>query len=116
MQYQCKSDARIKERFHALHHTSAGFTLDTYGHITPAMKQDAAEKVGSFLSAALLPLPLPSPVWVTVWVSPNQHPTKSSEKQQNRPKTHVSGLFLARRKRFELLTFWSVARRSIQLS
>ncbi len=53
MQYQCKSDARIKERFHALHHTSAGFTLDTYGHITPAMKQDAAEKVGSFLSTAL---------------------------------------------------------------
>ena len=120
-----------KVRFHALRHTfatmalqngvdvktlsgllghySAGFTLDTYGHITPAMKQDAAEKVGSFLSAALLPLPLPSPVWVTVWVSPNQHPRKSSEKQQNRPETHVSGLFLARRKRFELLTFWSVA-------
>lgn len=64
-----------KVRFHALRHTfvtmalqngvdvktlsgllghySAGFTLDTYGHITPAMKQDAAEKVGSFLSAAL---------------------------------------------------------------
>ena len=64
-----------KVRFHALRHTfatmalqngvdmktlsgllghySAGFTLDTYGHITPAMKQDAAEKVGSFLSTAL---------------------------------------------------------------
>lgn len=64
-----------KVRFHALRHTfatmalqngvdvktlsgllghySAGFTLDTYGHITPAMKQDAAEKVGSFLSATL---------------------------------------------------------------
>ena len=64
-----------KVRFHALRHTfatmalqngvdvktlsgllghySAGFTLDTYGHITPAMKQDAAEKVGSFLSAVL---------------------------------------------------------------
>lgn len=64
-----------KVRFHALRHTfatmalqngvdvkplsgllghySAGFTLDTYGHITPAMKQDAAEKVGNFLSATL---------------------------------------------------------------
>ena len=64
-----------KVRFHALRHTfatmalqngvdvktlsgllghySASFTLDTYGHITPAMKQDAAEKVGSFLSATL---------------------------------------------------------------
>lgn len=64
-----------KVRFHALRHTfatmalqngvdvktlsgllghySAGFTLDTYGHITPAMKQDAAEKVGSFLSVTL---------------------------------------------------------------
>ena len=33
-----------------LGHYSAGFTLDTYGHITPAMKQDAANKVGAFLS------------------------------------------------------------------
>ena len=36
-----------------LGHYSAGFTLDTYGHITNAMKQDAANKVGSFLSAAI---------------------------------------------------------------
>ena len=64
-----------KVRFHALRHTfatlalqngvdvktlsglrghySVGFTLDTYGHITPAMKQDTAEKVGSFLSKAM---------------------------------------------------------------
>jgi len=33
-----------------LGHYSAGFTLDTYGHITSAMKKDAAEKVGSFLA------------------------------------------------------------------
>ena len=33
-----------------LGHYSAGFTLDTYGHITSAMKQDAANKVGAFLS------------------------------------------------------------------
>ena len=62
-----------KVRFHTLRHTfatmalqngvdvktlsgllgSAGFTLDTYGHITPAKKQDAAEKVGSFLSTTI---------------------------------------------------------------
>ena len=33
-----------------LGHYSAGFTLDTYGHITTAMKQDAANKVGGFLA------------------------------------------------------------------
>ena len=36
-----------------LGHYSAGFTLDTYGHITPAMKQDAANKVGGFLAGAM---------------------------------------------------------------
>ena len=36
-----------------LGHYSAGFTLDTYGHITKAMKQDAAEKVGSFLAGTV---------------------------------------------------------------
>ena len=33
-----------------LGHYSAGFTLDTYGHISDAMKKDAADKVGGFLS------------------------------------------------------------------
>lgn len=36
-----------------LGHYSAGFTLDTYGHITNTMKRDAANKVGSFLSGAV---------------------------------------------------------------
>ena len=36
-----------------LGHYSAGFTLDTYGHITKAMKQDAADKVGVSLPALL---------------------------------------------------------------
>ena len=36
-----------------LGHYSAGFTLDTYGHITNAMKQDAANKVGSFLAGTV---------------------------------------------------------------
>ena len=43
----------VKTRSGLLGHYSASFTLDTYGHITPAMKQDAAEKVGSFLSQAM---------------------------------------------------------------
>ena len=36
-----------------LGHYSAGFTLDTYGHITNAMKKDAANKVGGFLAGAI---------------------------------------------------------------
>lgn len=32
-----------------LGHYSAGFTLDTYGHISTLMQQDAAQKVGGFL-------------------------------------------------------------------
>ena len=67
------------------------------------------EKVGSFLSAALWPFPLPVPVWVTVWVSQNQHPAKSSQKHKNSPEIRRFRGCLARRKRFELLTFWSVA-------
>lgn len=31
-----------------LGHYSAGFTLDTYGHISTQMQQDAAQKVGGF--------------------------------------------------------------------
>ena len=36
-----------------LGHYSAGFTLDTYGHITNAMKKDAANKVGGFLAGTI---------------------------------------------------------------
>lgn len=36
-----------------LGHYSAGFTLDTYGHVTTQMKVDAANKVGQFLSATM---------------------------------------------------------------
>ena len=32
-----------------LGHFSAGFTLDTYAHVTTSMQQTAAEKVGQFL-------------------------------------------------------------------
>lgn len=36
-----------------LGHYSAGFTLDTYTHTTPAMQQAAADKVGSFIAQAV---------------------------------------------------------------
>ena len=36
-----------------LGHYSAGFTLDTYAHVTAQMQEDAAKKVGGFLQQAL---------------------------------------------------------------
>ena len=39
----------IKTVAQMLGHYSAGFTLDTYAHVTTAMQRDAAAKVGSFL-------------------------------------------------------------------
>ena len=33
-----------------LGHYSAGFTLDTYTHVTSEMQKDAAQKVGSFMA------------------------------------------------------------------
>ena len=39
----------IKMVSQMLGHYSAGFTLDTYAHVTTAMQRDAAAKVGSFL-------------------------------------------------------------------
>ena len=39
----------IKTVSQMLGHYSAGFTLDTYAHVTTAMQKDAAAKVGSFL-------------------------------------------------------------------
>ena len=41
----------IKTLSNILGHFSAGFTLDTYAHVTTDMKQDAANKVGNFLKA-----------------------------------------------------------------
>lgn len=39
----------IKTVFQMLGHYSAGFTLDTYAHVTTAMQKEAAATVGSFL-------------------------------------------------------------------
>jgi len=36
-----------------LGHYSAGFTLDTYTHITEFMQQSAAEKVGGFINSVM---------------------------------------------------------------
>lgn len=36
-----------------LGHYSAGFTLDTYAHVTTTMQTNAAKAVGSFLSDAV---------------------------------------------------------------
>ncbi len=36
-----------------LGHYSAGFTLDTYTHVTTQMQQAAADKMGGFMEAAL---------------------------------------------------------------
>jgi len=38
-----------------LGHYSAGFTLDTYAHVTTSMQKQAANAVGNFLSATLQP-------------------------------------------------------------
>ena len=36
-----------------LGHYSAGFTLDTYTHVTSDMQKDAAQKMGSFMAQAV---------------------------------------------------------------
>jgi integrase len=40
-------DAKIVSR--ALGHSSVAFTQDTYQHVIPQMRQDAAEKIGDIL-------------------------------------------------------------------
>jgi len=42
----------IKTLSHTLGHYSAGFTLDTYTHVTTQMQEDAARKIGGFMVAA----------------------------------------------------------------
>ena len=43
----------IKTLSSMLDHYSAGFTLDTYAHVTTAMQTKAANTVSSFLSGAV---------------------------------------------------------------
>ena len=44
-----------------LGHYSAGFTLDTYTHVTSEMQRSAAEKMGSFMNEAMPMDPTPTP-------------------------------------------------------
>jgi len=41
----------IKTVQEALGHHSAGFTLDTYGHVTEKMKQDSANRMEAFIKS-----------------------------------------------------------------
>jgi integrase len=43
----------IKTLSGILGHYSAGFTLDTYTHVTSRIQQEAADKMGEFMSGAI---------------------------------------------------------------
>jgi integrase len=45
-----QSGVNVKALSHNLGHYSAGFTLDTYTHVTTQMQADAAEKIGGFMA------------------------------------------------------------------
>jgi len=45
-----QSGVNVKALSHNLGHYSAGFTLDTYTHVTMQMQADAAEKIGGFMA------------------------------------------------------------------
>ena len=49
-----QSGVDVKTLASMLGHYSAGFTLDTYTHITPEMQPGAAEKIGGFMTGAAL--------------------------------------------------------------
>ena len=55
-----QSGVDVKTLASMLGHYSAGFTLDTYTHITHQMQQGAAEKIGGFISATATSVPEPS--------------------------------------------------------
>ena len=46
------SGVDVKTLSSMLGHYSAGFTLDTYTHITSEMQRGAAEKIGGFMETA----------------------------------------------------------------
>ena len=47
-----QSGVNVKTLSHILGHYSAGFTLDTYTHVTAQMQEDAARKIGGFMAEA----------------------------------------------------------------
>ena len=48
-----QNDVDIKTVSGMLGHFSAGFTLDTYAHVTTSAKREAAKTMGSILSGAV---------------------------------------------------------------
>ena len=46
-----------KIRFHDLRHYSAGFTLDTYAHVTTAAQKEAAKTMGNLLGSSIRSFP-----------------------------------------------------------
>ena len=48
-----KNGVDVKTVSSILGHYSAGFTLDTYTHVTGTMQKEAADKVGGFIAQAM---------------------------------------------------------------
>ena len=51
--WPCKTEWTLKPCPGMLGHFSAGFTLDTYAHVTTSAKREAAKTMGSILSGAV---------------------------------------------------------------
>jgi len=56
-----QSGVDVKTLSSMLGHYSAGFTLDTYTHVTNGMQQSAADKVGGFINEVTGAAPSPEP-------------------------------------------------------
>lgn len=56
-----QSGVDVKTLSSMLGHYSAGFTLDTYTHVTNGMQQSAADKVGGFMAEVTGTAPAPEP-------------------------------------------------------
>jgi|GEM_PF-1599889 len=50
--WPCRAAVDAKTLASMLGHYSAGFTLDTYTHVTHQMQQGAADKIGGFMEGA----------------------------------------------------------------
>lgn len=74
----------VKTVSNMLGHYSAGFTLDTYTHVTTQMQQTAAEKMGSFMEQALPLNPSVAPAPST----PPDPPVPPPLQTEEAPPTH----------------------------
>ena len=70
-----------------LGHYSAGFTLDTYAHVTTDAQLKAAQTMGNILSRAVRRFPLPAPVGVSVWVRKKQYQKNGTYEKQKSSKS-----------------------------